>query len=323
MYAVLGKRGLVATIAVATLCLLAALPQAASASFPGRAGVIVFNLRTFDPESRRYTGGLHALRVPQSQPRQLTRNLLDLEPSFSPSGRQLVFRRSDSSRPGLHVLNLRSGRSSRVTKGGLDRSPAFGRRGMIAFTRATEGQKGRDLFVRTPDRRVRRLTSTPAAIEDEPVFTPDGELIVFVRTYWPTAQPLAAGPPSPRLYSIRPDGTGLRALGATNDGFHLDIAPNGRSLVFETDGLDTARRLGSAIWTKRLCGGGERRIKRNAASPVYSPAGNQLAYVNLDGIWLRRTDGLGDPRLIFPTVRPETGLPAPMVINLAWQPLPK
>lgn len=78
-----------------------------------------------------------------------------------------------------------------------------------------------------------------------PVFTPDGEWIVYVGV-------TAAGP---RLFRIRPDGTGRTRLGA---GVHEEgspaVSPDGGYVAYVVTDLDRRERL----WIRRIDGTGDR-----------------------------------------------------------------
>ena len=280
---------------MAVLCLLAPTPHAADATFPGRPGLIVFNLLTFPGGGGEPTGGLYAIRPGQEHPRQLTDNPRDYDPSFAPSGKRLVFRRTDSadaSSSGVYTLDLSSGRTTRIPLRGSDLNPAFGPRGMIAFSRSVPGSEY-DLFLRSPNGRIRRLTSS-AAKDGEPVFTPDGRRIVFVRSY---GHPVALtgrerkAPAPPQLFSIRTDGTGLHSIGKPRKE-NFDISPDGHHMAFAGVG-----------------------------GISYSPDGRQVAYATYQGLWLRRADGQGKPALAFETNYNgyEEGQ---LLIQPAWQSLP-
>jgi Tol biopolymer transport system component len=257
--------------------------------------LIVFNLLTFPGGGGEPTGGLYAIRPGQEQPRQLTDNPRDYDPSFAPSGKQLVFRRTDSadaSSSGIYTLDLSSGKTTRIPSRGSDLNPAFGPRGMIAFSRSVSGS-AYDLFLRSPNGRIRRLTSS-AAKDGEPVFTPDGRRIIFVRSY---GHPVALTgserktPAPPQLFSIRTDGTGLHSIGSPRRE-NFDISPDGHHMAFAGVG-----------------------------GISYSPDGRKIAYANHGGLWLRRADGQGKPTLALETDYNgyEEGQ---LLIQPAWQPLP-
>lgn len=317
-----GKRRCVAALAAASICLLGVLPQAAQATFPGRPGVIVFSRISFENGLADPAGGLHAIRPDGSGLRQLTDNPMDYEPSFAPSGRRLVFRRfGTENRDGLYVLNMRTERTRRLvpTRNG-DQDAAYGRGGMVAFTRFTDSSY--DLFIRLRNGKVRRLTRTSIAKEQDPVFTGDGMRIVFVRNY---LRPVLLGASASairreRIYSIRTDGTGLRLLGSAQGASNLDTAPNGRELIFDGS---WSRRGRAGIWALQLPGGGRRLIAENESRPAFSPGGGKVAYTNYDGVWVRPVSGQGSPRQVLDEAYKPMEGKGKLIVGTAWQPLPR
>jgi Tol biopolymer transport system component len=283
--------------------------------------VIVFSLVHLNGGRGEYTGGLHAISVGQGVPRQLTANPWDNDPSFSPSGTQIVFRRTNTPDAGIHMLDLTSGTTTQLLSREDDLQPTFGPRGTIAFLRFSRQTGSYDLLLRLQTGRLRRLTSTTAT-EGEPVFTPDGRRIVFSRSY-ARAVPLAGregAPPPPALFSIRIDGSGLRRIGSASRGENFDVSPDGRRLVFSVLGSVTPEHLESKVWTKKLGGGGLKLVTRNASYPSYSPGGQQIVYSNYEGLWVRRADGGGERTLVL-SADYEQGK-GTLVIQPAWQPLP-
>lgn len=315
------KAGSVGGFILLLLCLSASVPPAADATFPGRPGVIVFNMITFQGDGGDYTGGLYALRPGQENPRQLTTNPWDYDPSFAPSGKELVFRRTNTPRPGIYTLNLRSGNAKRLTTAGGDLDPAFGPDGMVVFSRFVQ-KSGYDLFLRAPDGRLRRLTSDNGS-DGEAVFTPDGKRIVFSRSYvQPELLARAAAAPTDGLYSIRIDGTGLRRIGGLLSASSFDISPDGRYLVYDVLGKVTENSVETRVWRKQLSGGGRRLVSADASSPTYSPDGRKIAYSNYDGLWMRRADGRGGRTLVLKTEYAPFEAGAQLIVQPAWQPLP-
>jgi Tol biopolymer transport system component len=285
--------------------------------------VIVFNLISLEsgPEP---TGGLYAIQPGEAEPRQLTNNPRDYEPSFSPSGMQLVFRRfGPNAEPGLYKLDLRTGRTVQlVGSSSGDQDAAYGRRGMVAFTRFAD--RSYDVFIRMRDGKVRRLTRTSVATESDPVFTPNGKRIVFTRQVQRIQALGAIGGTvsTPRLYSIRTDGTGLRLLGTVQGASDLDISPNGHRLAFGADGPGP-QLFNWAVWTRGLLNGKPHLVTGNAAYPAYSPAGGKIVYSNYQGVWIKRADGRGAPRQILVAEYTPMQSGGELAIQPAWQPLPK
>jgi len=85
------------------------------------------------------------------------------------------------------------------------------------------------------------------AIGSSPVFTPDGEWIVYVgRTT-----------KGQRLYRVRPDGSGRTPLGAgTSEEDHPAVSPDGRFVAYVVTGEDHRER----VWVRRIDGTGDRPL---------------------------------------------------------------
>ena len=313
--------GGVAPLVLALLCLLAIMPRAAQATFPGRPGLIVFSkIELHGPEAE---GGLFAIKPGQEGIRQLTANPRDYDPSFAPSGRQLVFRRVDTPEPGIYLLDLASGLTTRILSREDDLDPAFGPDGMIAFLRFVRRSRSYDLILRTPDGHLRQLTSGPAR-EEEPFFSPNGRRIFYVRyPFHGGTLTRSEAPRGPRaLFSVRVDGSDQRRVKVMPKAEDLDISPNGHDLVFDVFGGATETGGGAKVWRQRLGGGGLNLIANEARSPAYSPSGDVIAYANYEGLWVRRADGTGSPGLLFGAAyRPLQG-GGTLLVQPAWQPLP-
>jgi len=292
------------------LCVVAALPQVATAAYPGRPGVIVFSLGQFGgPHS---SGELYSIRPWQSEPRQLTWNDSDSDPSFAPSGQRFAFLRSQPGKAGIYQYDLASSRVTRLVAGGSVGSPAFGRRGMIAFTRDTA--IGRDLFLRTADGKERRLTASNDVKEEEPIFTPNGKRIVFLRR---------GSLRDIEVWSIRVDGRDPRLVSNGRDQYTPDISPNGRWLALENlISFLPVFELGTGIHQLPLRSDARRSGFGDAAYPAYSPGGGKIAFSNYEGIWLAQVGG-GSRSLIYRTWDGPPEMPGFWPNNLAWQPLPR
>jgi TolB protein len=109
---------------------------------------------------------------------------------------------------------------------------------------------------------------------------------------------------SHQLFSIRPDGTGVRQLtrGAMRS-WHGSWSPDGSKIVFARTPTAPGVDLGT-IFTMRAGGGGERSLTGGLAAvgrfgeaPSFSPDGRLIAFDSYrlspfdDGVWVMRADG--------------------------------
>jgi TolB protein len=133
--------------------------------------------------------GIHVVALDGSRRRLLTRDGFD--PAWSPTGERIVFTEAGDG-PGrreIHLASTDGSGSTLLTRNGLD--PAWSPDGRsIAFTRVGSRDVGgltvddfasEEIYVLdVAGRRIRRLTRNTVADKD-PVWSPDGRSIVFVR----------------------------------------------------------------------------------------------------------------------------------------------
>jgi Tol biopolymer transport system component len=155
-----------------------------------------------------------------------------------------------------------------------------GRPGKIAFSRspARSFPSNGDIWIETRSGRQRRLTHTRRVDETDPVFSPNGRLIAYVRRADGNAD----------VWVMRANGTRKRLLiGGSFDELQPSFYPSGRSLLFTN--FDGGRRW--TAYSIRLNGSRVMRQMANATFPIVSPNGRWLAYSEVgDGGGIRLRD---------------------------------
>jgi TolB protein len=252
---------------------------------------------------RRDGSGLRRLTQPRS-------GLSPYEgPAWLPDGRTVIYARGSSDRDhDLFTVAPGRGAVRRLTDNVVrDNYPAWSPDGsQIAFVRTlVSGPRGRErsneeLFVMRADGTGQRRLTRYRHEDLMPSWSPDGSRIAFARRA-PGA--LTA------VYTIRPDGTGLRRVALAPAGFHSDPAwsPDGRRIAFTAgNGLE----FGGELYVMDADGSHVRRLARVAEivwSPQWSPDGRLLAVNGLNscgrgceinGVYVLRSDGLDVRKIV-------------------------
>lgn len=219
-------------------------------------------------------GDVYVMNADGSEQRQLTSGPeLDERPQFSPKGRYLLFLRRGSREEPRHLftVNLTGGEPRQLTSGPEDDfEPSFSADGrVIVFVRGLPGPAGgefsgnAELFsIRPSTEGLTRLTHTPRD-ELRPRYFARG--IVFQRRNQLH---------SPRfLFSMRRDGSDVKPLVRRKSNSRIGaVSPDGRMLLFDSNGLWKKRLLPSGIWSRahRLPSSGSENL-------VFSPDGRRVA----------------------------------------------
>jgi Tol biopolymer transport system component len=148
-----------------------------------------------------------------------------------------------------------------------------GRPGKIAFSRSGNGSfpSNADIWTASRSGKQRRLTSTAAADETSPAYSPNGRLIAFVRRKSADAD----------IWVMRADGSHQRQItSGAQDEFQPAFYPSGQSILFTR--FDGSR--GWTVFSIRLRGAANEKLQiRNATYPIVSPNGRWIAYSRVNG----------------------------------------
>lgn len=214
-----------------------------------------------------------ALSAQQAVPIPVT-HPVDYEPAWSPDGTHLAF---ISNRTGpLKVWTMRAdGTEPRQLTQGPDEddAPAWSPDGKwIAFVRVLDGDA--ELFVMRADGSdLRRLTTSPGP-DIHPQWAPDGSHLLF-NSARHSHDP--ANPDVFELFTMRPDGSELRALTRGGIATYASYSPDGTRLVYRRQLADG----NSEIVVRAVDGSAEVNLTRHPAFdgwPAWSRDGRRLVF---------------------------------------------
>ena len=261
--------------AALAVTIVPAIPQAASAAFPGRNGRIVF--QTFKGELLSISPKGRDLRrvVPGSR-------FGDFGPSVAPDGRTVVFSRAraeggDDLPLQLFTAPLSGGAAQPLQLFG--RQPAFSGPdgGRLAFQ---DYYRPKRLALADADGSdPELLTRAGGRTDDDPAFSPNGRTVAFDAAHRKGGS---------EILRINADGSRRRRLTSTKGGasFGPSFSPDGRWIAFTRYDRASDRR---SVWIMRRNGHGLHRLtraSRDSSSPAISPNGSKVVFVRERG---RRT----------------------------------
>jgi Tol biopolymer transport system component len=174
------------------------------------------------PDDPEYSGDEGALAI---QP--LTTNLADdLEPAWSPDGRQLAFMSIRGGNVDVYLLDLESGTESQLTDHpAADWLPAWSPDGnRVLFVSDRDGDA--EIFLMDPDGTNQRPLTSNEVTDEYPAWSPDGKQISFACGYGEGRE----------LCLMDADGANVRVL--TNDRASVWVqtwSPDGKWIVFTSD----------------------------------------------------------------------------------------
>lgn len=216
--------------------------------------------------------------------RVLNNGSINLSPTFTPDGSELLFTSYVDGHPKLYSFNLRSGKTSLFAGfPGLNTAPSVSPDGdRVACVLSKDGNSEIYLLDRR-GRIIRRLTRT-RAIESSPSFSPDGQEIVFSSD--------RSG--SPQIYVMDIEGLNVRRL--TYEGRYNDSpswSPRGDLVVF----VSRTDRGRFDICTITPTGKDYRILTNRGANenPHFSPDGNSIVFssTRLGGLEIFTMDSHG------------------------------
>lgn len=340
---------IVAVLALA-LVWVSAVVASAEASFPGRNGLIAF-AREGPPFNPKHAEGAWTIQVvsPRSgRARQLTHvprrcsrrgwTWLDYQPSYSASGRLVVYAHEDSCDPrtpdGIYIMRADgSGRRLiRRTPSDPDiilENPAISPSGRsLAFdhflgstyiTSTTQPDGERDLGRDCPQHKRRCLLWRYSQVQ-QPAWSPSGRRLALALSGPDAEGGFGAG----HIGTVDTRGLGLRLITRSRSDAMPDWSPTGDSIAWHRKRF--RQRIEGNIFTAAAHTRRPHRPRRltetrDAFFPVWSPNGRYIAYVRdpnaflgPGSLWIMRASDGGGQRLVG------SGL---ITDKISWQPLPR
>lgn len=235
--------------------------------------------------------GIYVMDMDGHNPFAVTKNKsLNLSPSWSPTGDEVVYTSYIKGDPDLYITKLGSRRMKKLTsRMGSSITPAWSPNGGgIAFASSITGIS--NLYVKRPSGgKARRLTKS-RTIDISPSYSPDGNQIVF-------SSERAGGL---HLYKMPAGGGGAQRL--TFVGYQNDMpswSPMGDKIVF------SGRDMGTFdIFIMNADGSNIQRLTLGAGSnthPSFSPDGRLITFASSraggPAIYLMRADGSSQVRI--------------------------
>jgi TolB protein len=247
--------------------------------------------------------------------------------AWSPDGSRIAYQNRVVSERGIYVANADGSDPVRLTDGINDSWPSWspdGSRIVFASTRYDPSiglcePAGADLLCPTDlyvmdayGSGLERLTADPAP-EYQPVWSPDGRSIAFVRA--------VQHGNATAIFAMDPSGGDVRQVSSGRGGsdFSPSWSPDGTRLVFAA-----IRNEDRGIWVVGADGSGERLLMPPDAylsDPEWSPDGRLIAFVrddagsDLNALWVVNADGTDRRQLAD---APGYGVAG----DIAWRPVP-
>jgi TolB protein len=225
-----------------------------------------------------------------SNVQRLTRNgSINLNPDFSPNGREIIYTSYKRKNPNLYRRELFTGTEALISaRPGVNITGAYSPDGKrIALTMSKDGNS-EIYLIDTSGKQLARLTNNQA-IDVSPAWSPDGSHIAF------TSDRLG----HPQIFIMNADGSGVRRLttsGAYND--RPRWSPKGDRILY-------CRMEGNGfhIYAINPDSSGDTRLTSEGSNehPRWSPDGRFITFSSKRGgkeaIYLMRADGSGQTKV--------------------------
>jgi TolB protein len=210
---------------------------------------------------------------------------INLNPDFSPSGRELIYTSYKKGNPDLYRRELFTGTEARISaRRGINITGAWAPGGnRIALAMSKDGNS--QIYVISKDgKELARLTHS-SAIDVSPAWSPDGSRLAFVSD--------RLG--KPQVFTMNADGSNVVRL-TTNGAYNVSPrwSPKGDRIVY-------CRQMGNGfqIFTINPDGSGDTQLTSdgNNEHPRWSPDGRYITFSSRRGgreaIYIMRADGTG------------------------------
>ena len=238
----------------------------------------------------------------------------DQAPSWSPSGRRVVFSRQVGTAARILVADARGRVIRGLTQAGAFADPAWSPDGKRIAYVAREG-RSRIVIVSTAGRALGELVAPPGAVISRPAWAPNSPRIAYAEDIETDLTGTS------RIVVANADGTGQRVL--MSQASDPAWSPNGSKIAFV--GYPSRLSETGSIMVANADGSGTQHITaaaRPESQPAWSPGGQRIAFTRVSGgkstIVVARADGSGE--------RVAVGARGYGAVDPAWRPavlLPK
>jgi dipeptidyl aminopeptidase/acylaminoacyl peptidase len=298
-----------------------ALPGAALAAYPGANGELALT-STQDGGARHIFAATGTGIVDLTG---VTSPAVDVQPKFSPDGREILFTRSGPGLPNteLFVMGANGSQATQLTRTPTGNSDAtWSPDGTeIAFVSERDNEVPNIYIMRADGTGVRQITHDTAG-KSELAWSPRGDRIAFVR--------VPAGGGDREIYSVKTDGSGLTDLSNDPNSYDVDPAwsPDGTRLAYSGP-FQPGASVGGDLWIMNADGSGRQALVHennkysDGAYPAWSPDGTTIAFTANNGtgyyhVWSVSAAGGQNAELV--TNKVAAGNPVDQQVD--WQPAP-